>query len=188
MHANQAESLEQATTELSLLAAQPRQGLHHARNALGIATQRFNDLGNRFSQQVREAQDALAAARKTEETHFQQAMQAMFQQHLQHTQTALRPQIAMAWKTLGAMILVVALLLTASVLLLQHQYRRLQAATARAEAAEVHAEITAVQRQALAAATSCGGRACVRIDKNAPRWRANGEYVLLQPAPQSAQR
>jgi hypothetical protein len=52
-------------------------------------------------------------------------------------------------------------------------------ARARTAAAQIDAETAEAYSQV--GVTSCGGRPCVKLDKKAPHWGSNGDYVLLDP-------
>ena len=60
----------------------------------------------------------------------------------------------------------------------QHAHVRLQDAQARADAAEVSAEVQRAVRHVEISA--CGGRPCIRLDRDAPIWESRGrQYVLV---------
>lgn len=137
------------------------------------------------AERVQHAQAAagdLAAIRSAEEAQFRQAMTRLFQDHQSRTELALRPAVRRAWQWLAAIGLGLALLVFGFLLLLGHEYRRLQDARARADAAEVSAEVQRAAQQV--EITSCGGRPCIRLDANAPVWKSRDrEYVLVDGAP-----
>jgi len=71
-----------------------------------------------------------------------------------------------------------ALLYIGFLLLLNHEHQRLKVAQARADAAEVSAEVRQASQHV--EITSCGGRPCIRIDKNTPTWKSGGrDYILV---------
>lgn len=131
---------------------------------------------------LQQAQAELGAARQAEEAKFKQAMVSLFQDQQQKTEAALRPVIGKAWRGLIAVAVGFALLYLGFVLLLNHAYLRLKDAQARADAAEVSAEVRQASRHV--EITSCGGRPCIRIDKETPTWKSRGkEYVLVDGKP-----
>ncbi|QDH71818.1 hypothetical protein FKV23_09800 [Lysobacter alkalisoli] len=128
--------------------------------------------------QLQASQEALHAAREREEAQFKQAMVAMFHEHQQRMEAALRPAIVRAWQIVAAVAGVLVLLLAGGMLLLKQTNDRLNAAQARADAAEVKAEVMEASRHV--EITSCGGRPCIRLDKDASTWKSKGsEYILV---------
>lgn len=129
-------------------------------------------------QQVQVAQAELATAREAEEAKLKQAMARLFQDQQQKTEAALRPVIGKAWRGLIAVAAGFALLYLGFLLLLNHEYQRLMDAQARADAAEVSAEVRQASQHV--EITSCGGRPCIQLDKDAPTWKSKGkEYILV---------
>lgn len=155
---------------------------------LMIAVERLEDAAGKQAQQAREvaeglqkvrsAETELAAAREAEEAKLKQAMVRLFQDQQQRTEGALRPVIGRVWRDLIVVAAGFALVYLAFVLLLNHEYRRLKEAEARADAAEVSAEVRRASQHV--EITSCGGRPCIRLDKDTPTWKSKGnEYVLV---------
>ena len=129
-------------------------------------------------QQMLAAQRELTAARQGEEAKLKQAMVALFQEQQQKTESALRPAIGKAWRALIVSAAGLALLCFGFFLLLNHEYRRLQDARARADAAEASAEVRQASQHVTI--TSCGGRPCVLLDTATPVWKSKGrDYVLV---------
>ncbi|HLM52633.1 MAG TPA: hypothetical protein VK325_03350 [Pseudoxanthomonas sp.] len=88
------------------------------------------------------------------------------------------PEVAWAWKIIAVLASLSVLLLVGYWLLIKQADARLRAAQARADAIEVKAEVLEASRQV--EITSCGGRPCIRIDRNTPTWRSKGsEYILV---------
>lgn len=124
------------------------------------------------------AQRDLTAARQGEKAKLKQAMVALFQEQQQKIESALRPGIGKVWRGFIAMAAGLALLFFGFFLLLNHEYRRLQDARARADAAEVSAAVRQASQHVTI--TSCGGRPCVLLDTAAPLWKSKGrDYVLV---------
>ncbi|RMH89098.1 hypothetical protein EBB59_10915 [Lysobacter pythonis] len=129
-------------------------------------------------QQSQASQEALRLAREREEAQFKQAMVALFREHQQRMEAALRPAIVRGWQIVVAVAGVLALLLAGGMLLLKQTNDRLDAARARADAIEIKAEVLEASRHV--EITSCGGRPCIRLDKDAPTWKSKGnEYILV---------
>jgi len=160
----------------------------HAIRRLMMAIDRLEDAADRQAQQARQVAEALqqvqaaqvelVAVRQAEEAKFKQAMVRLFQDQQQKTEVALRPVIGKAWRGLIAVAAGFALLYLGFLLLLNHQYQRLQDARAKADAAEVSAEVRQASQHV--EITSCGGRPCIRIDKDSPTWKSKGrEYILV---------
>ncbi len=80
----------------------------------------------------------------------------------------------------GAMLLLVG----GGSLLLWFQWQTYHDARARTQAAQVDAQT--MEAFAQVHMTSCGGHACVKLDKKSPRWGSKGEYVLLDLAPKAS--
>lgn len=134
------------------------------------------------TQQLLAAQSGLGEARQVEETRFREAMVALFQEQQQRTEAALQPVVGKAWRGLIAVALGFALLYVGLLALLHHEYQRLKDAEAKADDAEVSAEIRQASRHV--EINSCGGRPCIRIDKDAPVWKSRGsEYILVDGKP-----
>jgi hypothetical protein len=128
--------------------------------------------------QAREAQAAIRTTREQEEARLEQAMVAMFRNHQQQMEAALRPSMARAWQIVAAATGVFALLFCGWLALMKQAEDRLRAVQVRTEAAEVSAQVLEAMRHV--EMTSCGGRPCIRIDKNTPTWRrGKSEYVLV---------
>ena len=128
--------------------------------------------------QMQAAQREMTAARQSEEAKLKQAMVALFQEQQQKTESALRPAIGKAWRALIVSAVGLVLLCFGFFLLLNHEYRRLQDARARADAAEVSAEVRQASQHVTI--TSCGGRPCVLLNTAAPVWKSKGrDYVLV---------
>ena len=129
-------------------------------------------------QRAQAAQSALAAARDADEAAWRQTMHRLFEDQQHRTGLALRPAVLRAWRGLIASTAGIALLALALLLLLEHEYARLQDARAKADAAEVSAQVQAALRHVQI--SSCGGRPCVRLDRDTPTWTGgDGEYVLV---------
>jgi len=153
-------------------------------NRMVLAAGRIDTLLDQLRKQVADSQAAIQATREAQEARFQQTLARLFEQQQARMAATLRPQIAWAWKMLIATTAGIALLLAAGAALLRHSYQRVQAAEARATAAEIDAET----REALRSVriSSCGGRPCILLDRDQPTWSsAQGEFVLLddRPAP-----
>ena len=146
------------------------------------ASGRLETLSGHLRQQAQETQAAIRATREQEEARFRQSMFALFQEQQQRTEAALRPRITRAWQVLAALAGVGVLVFGGFLLLLHHANERLKAAQARVDATEVRAEVQEASRHV--EITSCGGRPCIRIDKDTPRWKSAGsEYVLVDGKP-----
>ena len=145
---------------------------------LTAASGRLDALMASVQQHTRDAQATLQAAREQEEARFRQAMVALFQEQQQRTQAALVPAIGRAWTWTGALALGALLVLGGYGFLLMLTHQRVQAAQARAEAIELQADVLAATRQVQI--TSCGGRPCIKLDADTPRWSSKrGQYVLV---------
>ncbi|PZO63362.1 MAG: hypothetical protein DI635_08815 [Pseudoxanthomonas suwonensis] len=145
---------------------------------LTAASGRLDALMASVQQHTRDAQAALHTAREQEEARFRHAMVALFQEQQQRTQAALVPAIGRAWTWTGALALGALLLLGGYGFLLMLTHQRVQAAQARAEAIELQAYVLAATRQVQI--TSCGGRPCIKLDADTPRWSSKrGQYVLV---------
>lgn len=129
-------------------------------------------------QRLHVAQAGLVSVRDVEEAKWRQAMARLFQEHQRNTELALRPAVARAWRGLILSSAALALLVIGFALLLHHEYGRLKDAQARADAAEVSAEVQRAARHVEISA--CGGRPCIQLDRDAPVWESRGrEYVLV---------
>lgn len=129
-------------------------------------------------QQAAAASAALGDARRHEEGLLRQGMVAMFADLQQKTEAAQRRSMARTWQVLGALGAVFLVLYLGMLLLLRHEYTRLQDARARADAAEVSAEVQRAWQHV--EATSCGGRPCIRLEGAAATWTSGGrDYVLV---------
>ena len=129
-------------------------------------------------QRLQAAQGGLAATRGAEEAEWRQAMARLFEEQRRNTELALRPAVARAWRGLILSSAALALLAIGFALLLQHAHVRLQDAQAKADAAEVSAEVQRAVRHVEISA--CGGRPCIRLDRDAPIWESRGrQYVLV---------
>jgi hypothetical protein len=156
---------------------------------LMMAVERLEDAADKQAeqmaeglQQARMATTELAAVRKAEEAKLKQAMVRLFQDQQQKTEAALRPVIGKAWQGLVAVAAGFALLYVGLLLLLHHEYQRLKDAQARADAADVSAEVRQASRHV--EITSCGGRPCILIDRDTPTWKSRGrEYILVDGRP-----
>lgn len=132
--------------------------------------------------QAQEGQDALRMAREQEEVRFRQAMTALFQEQQQKTEAALRPVTTRAWQILAVLAAAGVLLFVAFAILIGHQNQRLKNAQARAETAEVRAEVQEALKHVVI--TSCGGHPCIKVDKGTTAWKSNsGEYILIDTPP-----
>jgi hypothetical protein len=131
--------------------------------------------------QAQETQNAIRTAREQEEARFKQAMMAMFREQQQRMETALRPKTARAWQTVAGVSALLVVLFAGWMLLLKQANDRLSAAQARADAAEISADVKeALQRVEI---TSCGGQPCIRVDKSTPTWKSGkNEYILVGDA------
>ncbi len=146
---------------------------------LTAASGRLDALMASVQQHTRDAQATLQAAREQEEARFRQAMAALFQEQQQRTQAAMVPAIGRAWTWTGALALAALLVLGGYGFLLMLAHQRVQAAQARADAIELQADVLAATRQVHI--TSCGGRPCIKLDADAPRWSSKqGEFVLVE--------
>ena len=120
----------------------------------------------------------MQATREQEEAKFKQAMVAQFQDQQQRLEAALRPKVAWAWKILVGVAGFSVLSLAGYGLLLKQADARLRTAQARADAIEAKADVLEASRHV--EIVSCGGRPCIRIDRDTPIWKGNGgEYVLV---------
>lgn len=90
----------------------------------------------------------------------------------------------LTWKLHTIAIVSTVLLVTGGLLLIWQQTQLYREARDRAVAAKIDAEIAEAYRQANV--TSCGGRPCLRLDPKVRRWGRDGEYVLLDLAPEKA--
>ncbi|MGY1459046.1 MULTISPECIES: hypothetical protein [unclassified Luteimonas] len=155
---------------------------------LMVAIQRMEDTVQAQAQHARQAaelpQQAAAAtvalddARRHEEVLLRQGMAAMFADLQEKTEAAQRRSMVRTWQVLAALGAVFVVLYLGMLLLLKHEYTRLQDAQARADAAEVSAEVRRAWQHV--EATSCGGRPCIRLDGDTPTWKSRGrEYVLV---------
>ncbi|MEA5199860.1 hypothetical protein [Xanthomonas fragariae] len=135
-----------------------------------------------LQEQTKNAQAQMQATREKEEAKFKQAMVAQFQDQQQRLEAALRPEVAWAWKIIAALAGFSVLLLVGSWLLLSQADARLRAAQARADTIEVKAEVLEASKHI--EITSCGGRPCIRIDRDTPTWKSKGsEYILVDTQP-----
>lgn len=139
-------------------------------------------LMGRLSEQSQQAQADLQQQRERGQAHLQQAMQALFQQQQQRTEVALRPKVVLAWQIVAGTVALLLLILAGGLLLLKQTHQSLQAAQVRLEAIETRIDVQqALQHVDI---TSCGGRPCVRVDKQTPSWNsASGEYILVDGKP-----
>jgi hypothetical protein len=156
-----------------------------ARNVLErmvVASGRLQALIAGLPRQLQEAQAEMRATREQEEARFKQAMVAQFQDQQQRIEAALRPKVAWAWKIIAVLTVLAIVLLAGYLLLLKQADARLRAAQARADAIEVQADVQEASRHV--GITSCGGRPCIRIDRDTPTWKSKGgEYVLVDGKP-----
>lgn len=138
------------------------------------------------NEELRRAQAEHAAAneaRDAEQAALRQAMQRLFQEHRRQVALALRPVSVRAWRGLVVSTVGLGLLALAFLLLLDHESARLRDARAQADAAEVSAQVQAALAQVEISA--CGGRPCLRLDREAAVWaQGEAEYVLLDAAPE----
>ncbi|GAB3372197.1 hypothetical protein GCM10027431_22180 [Lysobacter rhizosphaerae] len=142
------------------------------------ASGRLETLSVDLREQTQETQAAIRATREQEEARFKQSMVALFQEQQQRTEAALRPKITRAWQVLAALTGVGVLVFGGFLMLLGHANERLKAAQTRVDATEVRAEVQEASRHV--EITSCGGRPCIRVDKDTPMWKGAGsEYVLV---------
>lgn len=81
---------------------------------------------------------------------------------------------AIGWASVGLLVL-------GGCGLLYHQTQLYRDARERTRAAEVEAQIAEAMKRAQV--TSCGGRPCLKLDQDSPRWGKRGEYVLLDLDP-----
>jgi len=153
----------------------------HARQALAESaktTQRtldnwLNQSGHIIADQARKAvhqglEQELEGARKALSQAAEALSQSTRQWTVEHQQTT-RFARATSWKAMVFSLVALALLLVgmATTLFLAQQ---------RLDEIQVKAEVmTALQKVEIA---SCGGQACIKLDKQAARW-GNGQYVLL---------
>lgn len=143
-----------------------------------VSLGRLHTLVADLQHQAVDCRQQLHAAREREEAQFRQSMDAMFQEHRRRMELALRPAIVRAWQVVAAAAGVLILMFAGSLLLLKQANERLSAAQARAEAAEVDAQVQEAARHV--EISSCGGRPCIRIDRSAATWKSEGrEYVLV---------
>ncbi|KRG71074.1 hypothetical protein [Pseudoxanthomonas dokdonensis] len=138
-----------------------------------------------FAESVRQLQATQlewVKQRQVEEGHFRQAMVQLFAEQQDRTEAALRPVIGKTWWGLVTVAAGFVLFYIGAWLLVDQQLQRLEEAQARADAAQVSAEVQQASQHVRI--TSCGGRACIAIDKNTPTWKSNGkEYVLVDGRP-----
>lgn len=155
---------------------------------LMLAVERLERAADQHATQVRQATEelqrlqvahaGLASTRDAEEAKSRQAMARLFQEQQRQMELALRPAVARAWRGMVLASAGLAALVLGFLLLLNHEYRRLRDAQARADAAEVSAEVQRAARHVEISA--CGGRPCIRLDPDAPTWTSQGrEYVLV---------
>ena len=124
------------------------------------------------------AHDRLASERDAEQAQWRQVMARLFQDQQRDTELALRSAVARAWRGLLLSSTALALLVVGLALLLHHEYGRLKDARDSADAAEVAAEVQRAARHVEISA--CGGRPCIRLDRDAPIWKGRGgEYVMV---------
>ncbi len=129
-------------------------------------------------QQMQAAKAELQAARQQEEALLKQSMVAMFADLQQKIEAAQRRTVVRTWQVFAALGAVFVVLYLGMLLLLKHEYQRLQDAEARADAAEVSAEVRQASQHVVI--TSCGGRPCIQIDQDTPTWKSRGkEYILV---------
>ena len=132
----------------------------------------------RALQQAHAAQAGLAAEREAEEARLKQAMAQMFQEQQRQAANALRPVVGRAWLGLGALAAGFVLVYVGLLVMVRHEHAQLQEARARADAAAVSAEVLQASRHV--EISSCGGRPCIRIDRDTPTWKSQGgEFVLV---------
>lgn len=128
--------------------------------------------------QALETQTAIRAAREHEEAKFKQTMVSIFRDQQERMETALRPKTARAWQIVAGVSALLVALFAGWMLLLKQANDRLSAAQARADAAEISADVQEVLRRV--EITSCGGQPCIRIDKSSPVWKSGkNEYILV---------
>lgn len=145
---------------------------------LMIVSGSLEKLAARLQKQAKEAETAIRATREQEERKFEQTMVAMFHDHQQRMEATLRPRMVRAWQIVAASACLLVLLFAGWLLLMKQANERLKAAQARADAAEVNAQVQEAMEQV--EMTSCGGRPCIRIDRNTPTWKSErNEYVLV---------
>lgn len=163
---------------------------HENRDAFGpfmAATGKLEKLVAGLQKQAQDAQIAIRTTREQEEAQFKQAMVAMFRDHQQRMEAALRPKVVRAWQSVAGVSALLVLLFAGWLLMLKQANDRLGAAQARADAAEINAEVHEALRHV--EITSCGGRPCARIDSNTPTWKSgNHEYILVDGKPGKASR
>jgi hypothetical protein len=154
-------------------------------NRLDETASKQEQLARQVGEGLRQAQAAqaeLGAARQAEEAKLKQAMVSLFQDQQQKTEVALRPVIGKAWGGLIALALGFVLVYLGLLLLLNREHQRLKDAQAKADAAEVSAEVRQASQHV--EITSCGGRPCIRIDEDTPSWKSRGnEYILVDGKP-----
>ena len=135
-------------------------------------------LANEAMQRAQAAATAAAASREAEQAAARQAMHRIFEEQQRQVALALRPAVVRAWRGVVVSAAGLGLLALAFLVLLDHEYARLREARAQADAAEVAAQVQAALAQVEISA--CGGRPCLRLDRQAPVWtRGGAEYVLL---------
>ncbi|MGO1071643.1 hypothetical protein [Lysobacter sp. CA199] len=74
-----------------------------------------------------------------------------------------------------------ALLVIGGAILLNFEYRQYQQARDRTAAAQVRAELAEAFTRI--GVTSCAGTPCIQLNKDAPRWGSNSDYLLIQRYP-----
>lgn len=153
---------------------------HDVLAQMALAAGRLDTLISDLQEQAKNAQVAMQTAREQEEAKFKHAMVALFREQ-QRMEAALQPKIAWAWKIIATLVVFFALLLAGFLLLLKQANDRLQAAQARADAAEVRTEVREASRHV--EITSCGGRPCIKLDKDTPTWKSKGSEYILVDAP-----
>ncbi|MFA0924640.1 hypothetical protein [Xanthomonas fragariae] len=155
---------------------------HSVLAQMTLAIGRLDTLMSNLQEQTKNAQAQMQATREKEEAKFKQAMVTQFQDQQQRLEAALRPRVAWAWKIIAALAGFSVLLLVGYWLLLRQADARLRAAQARAETIEVKAEVLEAFKHV--DITSCGGRPCIRIDRDTPTWKSKGsEYILVDAQP-----
>lgn len=136
-------------------------------------------LAARLQKQAKEGEAAIRATREQEERKFEQTMVAMFHDHQQRMEATLRPRMVRAWQIVAASACLLILLFVGWLLLMKQANERLKIAQARADAAEIDAQVREAMEQV--EMTSCGDRPCIRIDRHTPTWKSGGnEYVLIK--------
>ena len=131
-----------------------------------------------------DTQHDLRRRREQEEVKFRGSMIALFREQHGQVRAALQPAIRAAWTSLGVLAGAGLLLVAGFGLMIKHQYDRLHEVETRT--IDIHLNQQAQQAMQHVDIASCGGRPCIRLRRDTPRWSSDqGEFVLVdgKPAP-----